>query len=341
MLILVVAALVFLILLVVIHKTHLRALTEIEKSASTLNSIVENAADGIISINQQGLVESINNAAENIFQYPADEIIGNNIKMLMTDRYSLNHDTYIGDYLRTGVKKVIGKAREVEGLKKDGSIFPLRLAVSETVVDGERIFTGVIQDLSLINKTLSALQASEDKYRHLFNDSWDAIFLVNDNGIIDCNKAVTDVFHATSCDLFLDKNLLDMMPEFQPDGHSSIAMLNAAYASALEFGRSFFEMVCLRFNREEFYGELAFSFIDLDDDPVMQVVIRDISERKGVELQLKNNQENLEAINDELVKANKVSLSMMQDLRAEKNRVARAQGALNYQLKMEQLVSEH
>src|SRR5690606_34319909 len=94
------------------------------------------------------IVESINPAASALFGYSPEEVIGNNISMLMPEPDRSNHDTYIRNYMETGVKKIIGIGREVRGRKKDGTTFPFRLAVSEVFFHQKNIFTGFIHDLT-------------------------------------------------------------------------------------------------------------------------------------------------------------------------------------------------
>lgn len=113
-----------------------------------LEAILVNAVDAIITISEVGIVESVNPAMQKLFGYTAQEVIGNNISMLMPMPDRANHDQYLANYLATGVKKIIGVGREVVGLRKDGSTFPLHLAVSEIQLDGERLFTGICRDIS-------------------------------------------------------------------------------------------------------------------------------------------------------------------------------------------------
>lgn len=121
---------------------------ELDVSERRQRSIVENMVDGLITIDNQGLIQSFNSAAVNLFGYQANEVIGHNIKMLMPEPYQSEHDGYLRNYKKTSEKKVIGIGREVEGLRKNGSIFPLELAVAEMVVSGETIFTGVVRDIT-------------------------------------------------------------------------------------------------------------------------------------------------------------------------------------------------
>jgi len=115
-----------------------------DRLASILNTVV----DGIVTINASGLVESFNSSAERIFGYAAAEAIGKNVKMLMPQPYEAEHDSYLRNYLSTGRAKVIGIGREVVGKRKDGTVFPMDLAVSQFQFEGQQYFTGIVRDIS-------------------------------------------------------------------------------------------------------------------------------------------------------------------------------------------------
>jgi len=124
-------------------------------------AIVETAVNAIITINASGVVETANSATERLFGYQRAELIGRNISMLMPQPYRDRHDGYIQDYLKSGVKRIIGIGREVVGRRKDGSVFPIDLSVGEAVLpSGRRIFTGIIRDLT-------ERKALEDKILHI------------------------------------------------------------------------------------------------------------------------------------------------------------------------------
>ncbi|MDH3411352.1 MAG: PAS domain S-box protein [Gammaproteobacteria bacterium] len=113
-----------------------------------LRSILDTAVDGIVTIDERGIIETSNPATEEIFGYSSEELIGQNVTIFMPQPYRQEHDTYLSNYLSTGEKKIIGTGREVEGRRKDGSTFPLDLAVSEFHVSGQRRFMGLMRDLS-------------------------------------------------------------------------------------------------------------------------------------------------------------------------------------------------
>lgn len=116
--------------------------------AKLLNAIIENAIDGIITIDDKGLIEHINPAALTLFGYEREELVGKNVSVLMPPPDKERHDTYLHNYNHTGKKHIIGIGREVTGQRKDGSTFPFRLGVSEVLFSDRKIFTGFIHDLS-------------------------------------------------------------------------------------------------------------------------------------------------------------------------------------------------
>jgi len=119
------------------------------ENAALLKAIIENAIDGIITIDERGKVESINPSACKLFGYAPEEVIGHNISMLMPSPHREHHDEYISRYERTGNAHIIGIGREVTGLRKDTTTFPFRLGVSEVQYSGRKIYTGFIHDLSV------------------------------------------------------------------------------------------------------------------------------------------------------------------------------------------------
>lgn len=111
-------------------------------------AILESALDGIISIDERGVIESVNPGAERLFGYTAAEMLGNNVTMLMPMPYQAEHPQYLTNYLQTGVRKIIGIGREVRGLRRDGSTFPMDLSVSEIRLSGRRLFLGLVHDIT-------------------------------------------------------------------------------------------------------------------------------------------------------------------------------------------------
>ena len=135
--------------------------SEAAETAERLEAILESAVDGILTIDEQGTIESVNQAAVETFGYSRDEMIGARVNMLMPSPYHEEHDGYIERYLSGGAPRIIGKGREVRGLRKDGSEFPLYLAVSEGRHRDARVFTGIVRDLSDLHVAEERARAAE------------------------------------------------------------------------------------------------------------------------------------------------------------------------------------
>ena len=129
-----------------------------------LQGIMNTVADGIVTIDERGVIQSINPAAHKIFGYEAGELIGQNVSRLVPEPHGSNHDDYLRNYLRTGEAKIIGvTGREEQGMRKDGSLFPVELAVTELRHGTERLFTGVVRDITGRKKAEDALRRAHDE----------------------------------------------------------------------------------------------------------------------------------------------------------------------------------
>lgn len=126
-----------------------------------LRSILDTVPEAMVVINGVGIISSFSAAAERLFGYSADEVCGRNVKMLMPSPDREAHDGYLSRYLTTGERRIIGYGRVVTGQRKDGSVFPMELAVGEALTGGERIFTGFIRDLTSRHKIEEELRQSQ------------------------------------------------------------------------------------------------------------------------------------------------------------------------------------
>src|SRR5688500_4495182 len=148
----------------------------LQESEERLRAILQTAVEGIITIDERGVIESINPAAEKIFGYARQEVIGKNIKMLMPSPYRENHDGYLANYRDTGQAKIIGIGREVVGQRKDGTLFPMDLSVSEVKFANRRLFTGFVRDISERKQLEKAvLEISDREQRRIGQDLHDGL----------------------------------------------------------------------------------------------------------------------------------------------------------------------
>jgi len=144
-----------------------------------MSAILETAVDGIITIDDRGNVESVNPSALRMFGYTEEEVLGRNVSMLMPSPHREKHDAYLSAYADTGVPKIIGIGRQVMGRRKDGTLFPVDLAVSEVAVGDRRLFAGFLRDITELKRAEEALRRERDFAESLI-DTLQAIVLVLD-----------------------------------------------------------------------------------------------------------------------------------------------------------------
>jgi diguanylate cyclase (GGDEF)-like protein/PAS domain S-box-containing protein len=171
-----------------------KTLVELRDSAARIKAILDTVVDGIITIDERGIVETFNPAAARIFGYTAAEVIGRNINMLMPEPHHSHHDKYLEHYRATGEARVIGIGREVEGRRMDGSLFPMDMAVSEMWLNGQRHFTGSVRDITERRRAEDQLHSASLYARNLIETSFDPLVIISLEGkITDVNEAATEV----------------------------------------------------------------------------------------------------------------------------------------------------
>ena len=148
----------------------------VRDGAERLRAILETAVEGIITIDERGTIESFNPASETIFGYRAAEVIGKNVSVLMSTPHREQHDGYLANYQHTGHAKIIGIGRETFARKKDGTLFPIDLSVSEVKLSDRRIFTGFIRDITERKRLeKEILEISEREQRRIGQDLHDGL----------------------------------------------------------------------------------------------------------------------------------------------------------------------
>ncbi|HEY0868046.1 MAG TPA: PAS domain S-box protein [Fimbriimonas sp.] len=154
-----------------------RALWE---SEARLRAIVTTAVDGILTIDEQGTIEWANPAAESLFGYGLEEMVGENVKILMPEPYRSEHDRYLEHYLETGERRIIGIGREVSGMRKDGSVFPMDLAVSEVVLGDRRLFTGIVRDVTARVEAAESIRRMAEELEDRVRERTEELLAKND-----------------------------------------------------------------------------------------------------------------------------------------------------------------
>lgn len=272
--------------------TELRQSEKLLKENETLlGSIVDHSADGFITIDENGIIQSFNSGAEKVFGYGADETIGQNINLLMPEPYRSEHGNYISNYLVTGTAKVVGKPpREFMAQKKDGTVFPVEVAVREIFQDYRRMFVGIVHDISRRKAVEQALKESEEKFRKILSAESDAILIINatTRRLLEVNESAVRMF-GYDRDEILRLKLTDISTEPEKKtGNGSGTGIGLASQSFMRYHK--------KKDGTVFPAEVSSSTFMAHNQKLYLRVVRDISERVRMEENLREGEEHLQHI---------------------------------------------
>ncbi len=275
----------------------------LQESEARTRAILETAVDAIITIDEHGIIDSVNPAAVRLFGYTTEEVVGRNVKMLMPSPYREEHDEYLSNYVTTGRKKIIGIGREVVGLRKDGSTFPMHLAVSELWLGPRRMFTGITRDITPLRSAMQRLQDSEARNRAILETAVDAIITIDEHGTIESvNPSAERLFGYPSADM-VGRNVKMLMPSPYREEHDGYLhnYVTTGRKKIIGIGR---EVVGLRKDGTTFPMDLAVSEVRLEGRRLFTGIVRDVSERKAAEERLHYYAQELQERNAELLRSN-------------------------------------
>jgi PAS domain S-box-containing protein len=266
--------------------SHPEAVFDLAETEERMRSVVNHVVDGIITIDDRGTVTTFNPAAERIFGYAHDEVIGRNVNILMPEPYHSEHDGYIANYLRTGEAKIIGIGREVVGRRKDGSTFPMELAISVFQLKNRRYFTGIVRDITERKQAEEELRQAEERMRSVVNHVIDGIITIDQHGRIESfNPAAEELFGYQKGEVF-GQNVKALMPEPYHGEHDGYIAnyLRTGEAKIIGIGR---EVVGRRKDGSTFPMELAVSAFHIGPRRYFTGIVRDITHRKRLEEELR------------------------------------------------------
>ncbi|MDH5763125.1 MAG: PAS domain S-box protein [Nitrospinota bacterium] len=207
---------------------------ELRENQLLLNLLVDKAEDGLIRIDENGIIQSFNQGAEKLFGYMPREIIGKNVSILMPDPYSKEHDNYIKDYIETGHSNFVGGApKELIGKNKGGSIFPVEITLRETYKGYQRQIVGVVRDISKRKKLEIKLFEIEEKYKRFLDAESGAILVINaeTQEIMEANSTALHLY-GYDREEFLSQNFRNLMAQDDSSMNDDTAFSGSGLGSA-------------------------------------------------------------------------------------------------------------
>jgi two-component system sensor kinase FixL len=250
-----------------------------------LQSIFDAAVDGIIVIDAKGLIKAFNPAAERLFGYEADEVLGQNVKLLMPSPDREQHDSYLQNYLTTRVPRIIGTGREVRGRRKDGSTFPLHLSVGEMELEGQPAFTGILHDLSRRVAIEEALRKSEERVRSIVESAVDAIIVIDDRGLIQAFNPSAERLLGYTVSEVIGRNVNMLMPSPDHEQHDGYLRhyLTTGEQKIIGIGR---EVTALKKDGTRFPVHLSVGEMISESKRSFTGILHDLSDRVELEQRL-------------------------------------------------------
>lgn len=250
-----------------------------------LRAVVDTALDGVILIDSTGTVLMFNPACERLFGYPANEVIGQNVKMLMPEPFHGEHDSYLGNYGRTGERKIIGIGRKVKGRRKDASTFPMDLSVGEARKNGDSIFVGIIHDLTEREQNEQAIREVAARLKAVVDTAVDGVILIDSKAsILMFNPACEKLFGYRSEEV-IGRNVKLLMPPPFHEEHDRYVdnYLRTREPKIIGIGR---EVVGRRKDGSTFPMDLSVGEAKQEGESIFVGIVHDLSERKKTAEQL-------------------------------------------------------
>jgi len=294
----------------------------VRASEQRFRSIAESANDAIISADSQGRIASWNGSAEQIFGYLADEVLNQPLTIIIPERFRDLHERGIKRVVQGGARHVIGKTVELAGLHKDGREIPIELSLSTWEIAGQRLFCGIIRDVSARKQADAAIRASEQRFRSIAESANDAIISADSKGqIISWNKTAGQIF-GYSADEVLQQSLTIIIPERFRTLHDQGILRAAGGGEHRVIGKTV-ELAGLHKDGREIPIELSLSTWEAEGRKLFCGIIRDITERKKAENELQRHKEQLLEKARKLRKANSDVRRKNEELKALSNKLAK------------------
>ena len=267
--------------------TEIRKISqELESNASKLHNILENTQDIILTLRQEGIITFATPSIARHLGYDPETLMGRHISKLLVPEAIEPFLAALEEVVRLGESLV---DRELQCVAKDGSLHWLRLSLAPVMDEGMRAPGIVISAMDVTDQKQheAAVQASEEKFRTLFEATGEGVLLMGADGMMACNERAVDLFGCLDQEDLMSRRIQEFWPEHQPGGETSRALAEVWRDRAFEEGYVSYEwLYCRADDGATFPAEVLLNALALDGKPVLQIVVRDITARKRMEAQL-------------------------------------------------------
>lgn len=314
-------------------KSQNKYIRTIEEKEKYFRTLLNNAVNGIIIIDSRGSIETFNHTAEKIFGYTSDEMIGKNVSILANEKDRRQHDAYITNYTKTKKPKIIGSNREVEGVRKDGSSFPMRLGISEINLDGRTVYMGMINDLTEEKEQEKKLYEIKERYRKTFYQAPIGIINTDLNyKFINVNKSLCNLLGYTEEELLKMNFKSISVPDDLDASKDKIKLMDEDKIPFFSIEKRY-----LKKNGEIIWTKTTVSPLKKMSGEISGniVIIENITEQKKYELKLKRAKEKAEEANRA---KSRFLANMSHEIRTPMNAIIGFSEILSKQIKDETLV---
>lgn len=246
-----------------------RDVTADRRAREETRQILEQALDGVITIDKHNNVTFMNKSAEDLWGYSRDEVIGQNIKMLVPKEIQANHDSYVNANRTTGRNTIVGTSREVDVVRKDGSIINAALSLSKVEVDGEIGYTAFVRDIS-------EEKASRETIKQTLSQALDAVVSIDADNRVSLFNAAAEALWGYSADEVIGQNVKMLVPANIKDQHDTLVNRNRETGENKIVGTSR-EVPIFRKDGTQKWGNLSLSRIEVAGRIMYTAFVKDVT----------------------------------------------------------------
>ncbi|CZF80776.1 Oxygen sensor protein DosP [Grimontia celer] len=246
-----------------------RDITKEKLASEETEQVLRQAIDAVVSIDADNNVTFFNPAAEELWGYSADEVLGNNVRMLVPDEFQANHDNYVNNNRRTGKDKIVGNARELEMQRKDGSRIWVNFSLSKVDIGGNIGYTAFVRDIS-------AQRTAQESINQTLSQALDAVVTIDENNIVTFFNPAAEMLWGYSAEEVIGQNVKLLVPPEIQSNHDALVNSNRTTGKDKIVGSSR-EVPIHRKDGQVYYGLLSLSKVKIDGKTLYTAFVKDVT----------------------------------------------------------------